>query len=228
VSLHGLIVLESGGTPIYSKIVGINIKLDPALMGGFLTAIQTFAKEIDDTNESPIREMSLPNMRMMYRQFDYITFIGIIDPTSNPKASELILEYMIWAFLLKFKMTLKQDDLKELSQFSQFDTFFEQFRNSKEKDLQKWIEKKNSSKLQGILNKLTNYFPISEIVKINPKKLIIIGKKLIWVDFYITQEEEERIINELKKKTSEIYGMQIFETIEKEILKNMNLTLDVE
>lgn len=220
--------MDSGGASIYSKIVGIDIKLDPALMGGFLTAIQSFAKEINDSKESYIKEMSLQNMRMMYRQFEHITFVGIIDPKSNPKASELILEYMIWAFLLKFKMTLKYDDLKELSQFSEFDGFFEKFRNSKEKDLQKWLEKKTCSNLQGILNKLTNYFPISELVKIDPKKLIIIGKKLIWVDLNISQEEEERIINELRKRTSEIYGTQIFETIEKETLKNTNLALDME
>ena len=75
---------------------------------------------------------------------------------------------------------------------------------------------------------MTNLFPISRLVEINPKLLRIIGNKIIWIDVNIELEEEERIINVLRTETDRIYGSRVFDLIESEVQellekKNSNL-----
>jgi len=214
-SLNGLFVLDRSGIPIYTKILDVDLKLDPLLISSFLSAIQSFAMEFDKTPESYIKELNMQHFKIIFRQFEFLTFIGLIDQKTNLKAAHLILEYMIWAFLSKFRYKLLNFDLSEISQFQIFDNYFLKYRGAKEKELIKWLEQDTSStsKLQLILNRLINFFPINDLVKLNPEKLVIIGKKLIWVVFNITQEEEQHVIDELRKRTTKVYGSQLFESI---------------
>jgi len=214
-SLNGLFVLDQGGIPIYTKIIDVELKLDPLLISSFLSAIQSFAMEIENTPESYIKELSMQNFKIIFRQFELLTFIGLIDQKTNIKAAQLILEYMIWAFLSKFRYKLLDCDTSETSQFQIFDNSFLKYRGAKEKELIKWLEQNTSStnKLQDILNRLINFFPINDLIKLNPEKLVIIGKKLIWVVFNITHEEEQQIIDKLREKTTKVYGHQLFESI---------------
>ena len=106
--LYGLIVLKRGGLTIYSKIAGIDLELNSVLIGGFLSAIQSFAEKFDKNKQSYIEELVLHNCRIIFRKFDIITFIGIFDPESDSATAELILEYIISAFLSKFKKLLSK------------------------------------------------------------------------------------------------------------------------
>jgi hypothetical protein len=91
--------------------------------------------------------------------------------------------------------------------------------------LKKWVEKHPYSKFQGILIKMTNYFPISQILKISPNRLKIIVKKLIWGDINIKSGEIKKIINKLKEKTALIYGLGLFKIIEEEVEESLpNIT----
>lgn len=227
-SLDGFIVLNKGGVPLYSKVAGMEISVDTVLLGGFLTAIQTFAKEIDDNKDSYIRELKMHNFNLMYRQVDIGTFLGITNPKVNFKTSEMLLEYLILIFLSKFRSILIEDEIPDINQFNSFDEIFLNLRGQKEKSIKKWFEKEftSSSLLQGILNNLINYFPINEFAKLSPEYLIILGKRLIWVKFNIPLEEEERIVHELRAKTNQIYGAGIFDSIEKNVksdLENLRL-----
>ena len=214
-SLNGLFVWDQGGIPIYTKTIDVDLKLDPLLISSFLSAIQSFAMEIENTPESYIKELSMQNFKIIFRQFELLTFIGLIDQKTNIKAAQLILEYMIWAFLSKFRYKLLDCDTSETSQFQIFDNYFLKYRGAKEKELIKWLEQNTSStnKLQDILNRLINFFPINDLIKLNTEKLVIIGKKLIWVVFNITQEEEQQITDKLREKTTKVYGHQLFESI---------------
>ncbi len=223
-TINGFIVMDQGGIAIYSNTVGMNMALDPLLVGGFLNAIQSFAREFDGSKESYIKELTMQNVRIMYRQIEFMTFVGMVDQKADSKTSELILEYLILAFLSKFRGCLKENALLETSQFCAFNEAFEQHRDSKEKDLKKWLESSDTSLLQGVLNKMINYFPISELLTIDSKNLTVIGKKIIWVSMKIKPTEEENILNELKKKMERIYGPGMYESLEKDV-KNKIISL---
>ena len=221
--LYGLIVLKRGGLTIYSKIAGIDLELNSILIGGFLSAIQSFAEKFNKNDQSYIEELVLHNCRIIFRKFEIITFIGITDPESDRAIAELILEYMILAFLSKFKKLLSKKKLNVIfpKKFVEFDNFFTKYRNSSEKQLKKWLEERPSSLLQGIINKLINFFPISQILSLNPQKLNIIGRKLIWVNFDIKPKEEIELFEILKKLTIDIYGEKIIKSIQEEVKKKI-------
>ena len=219
--LRGFIVLSQGGPPIYYNIVDFDEKIDPFLFGGLFTAIKIFAKKLSGDNHYNIKEMVFQDFKIKYRLLDKLTFAGIIDPEGDPKMAETVLEYMIWAFLSKYRISLHANTSFDLRQFIEFDEFFAKYRNSKEKDLHKGLMSGPSSFLQKLLNKMVDYFPISEIVKTCPNKLIIVGNKLIWVDLNLTQDEDVQILDELKQKTKKIYGRELFETIKKDVIKTV-------
>lgn len=221
-SLNGFIVLNEGGSTIYSKIVGDQFDFDPELFGPLLEAIQVFARNLDTTKNIGIEEMVILGHKLKYRHFENLNFIGIIDPKTQPKAADIVLEYMIWAFLSRFRSILEENEvIFETTHFKEFDDIFLRYRIAKEKNLKKWLENQPCSKLQGILNKMTNFFPISELIKINHNRLKIIGKRLIWVDINIKSEEVFKIFNELETKTTSIYGPDLLKTIKQEVEENM-------
>ncbi len=217
--LNGLIIIDESGLTLYCNTIGLKgFNLDPFLIGGFLTAVQTFAKEFDPNKKSYIREMSMQDNKFLYRKIENYNFVGIVDKKSSLKTSETILEYMIWCFLSLNRKYLKdKNELVDLAELGNFDDCFLQHRSSKEKDLHKWLQSINSSYLQELLNQFTNYFPISEIIKIDPKNLQVIGKKIIWVNLRIRLEDEEKIVNKLKDRATLIYGADLFKNIDREV-----------
>ena len=219
--LYGLIVLNKGGLTIYSKFVGIELELDSNILGSFLSAIQSFAKKFEKNEQSYIKEIILHNFKIKFRQFDIITFIGVTDPESDSATAELILEYVISAFLSKFRRLLSKKKLSVIvpSKFVKFDNFFKKYRNSSEKQLKEWLEERPPSLLQGIINKLIDFFPISQIIKLNPQKLTVIGKRLIWVVSDIKPGEEIELFERLRKHTIDIYGKKVFKSIQEEVKK---------
>ncbi|MBN1217114.1 MAG: hypothetical protein JXA99_16965 [Candidatus Lokiarchaeota archaeon] len=219
-TLNGFIVLNNGGIPLYSKFIDIDLTIDSLLLGGFFSAIQTFVKELDDTKESFINEMQVHQIIFLYREIESLLFVGIKNSKEDFKSTLIVFEYMIWIFISKYQNTLKKNDT-EVSLFNSFDDLFIKYRTSKEKDLKKLLLKESIGKnlLQGILNNLTNYFPIKELIKLEPDYLKIIGKELILVSFNITSEKEESIIENLKMKVTNLYGPGMFESLLKS-LKN--------
>ncbi len=207
-------------------MTAINFKVDTNLMGGFLTAVQIFVQGLIDDSESYIKVMTIQNITILYRQLEIATFIGISGNSSDVKSAQVILEYMILIFLSKFRNIIKSGVLSEVSQFKLFDDLFLKFCTSKEKYLNKWVQKEcaTSSVLQGILNNLINYFPIRDLVKLNVSKINTIGKKLIWVNLNIKPQEEKRIIDVLREKTSRIYGPKMFDTILKSVEEKISKT----
>jgi hypothetical protein len=216
--LKGFMVLNEGGSTIFSKFVDLKFNADPEIFGPLLEAIQIFSRNLDPNRNYGIEELVVFGEKLLYRQFENLTFIGIIDPKISSKMGDIILEYMICAFLSYFRPILEESkDIFISSDFKEFDDLFLKYRNAKEKNLKKWIQKMPTSKIQYVLNKMTNYFPISEIVKLNPNRLKIIGKKLLWVNINIDSKEKSEILTKLKSKTSSIYGPTLFNTIEKEM-----------
>lgn len=215
--MNGFIVMDQGGAPLYSNVHYTKLAVDPALIAGFLSAIQSFSKQITSDAGSGINEMTLHNIKILYRGMETYTFIGLVDSNDKIKDIEPIMENMICAFLAKFRKQLREAAIQNTSLFSSFDLFFEKWRAAKEKELQKWCEKASPTLLQGALNKLVNFFPAPDLVKINPLVLKGIGRKLIWVSTKITDEEESRIYSELKNRTDSMYGPGMFENLEKDV-----------
>jgi len=87
------------------------------------------------------------------------------------------------------------------------------------KDLLKWLEKNPTSQLQALFIKIKDLFPVRELIKLKPTRLTLLSPKLIWVSFNTTIREERELIEILKKKTTQMYGKGVFETIQKEINK---------
>ncbi|MEX2684403.1 MAG: hypothetical protein Q6373_022725 [Candidatus Sigynarchaeota archaeon] len=219
--LNGFIVMDAGGAPIYCNVHYTKLAVEPTLIAGFLSAVQTFAKQLVSDAGSGISEMTMQNMKILYRNIENYNFIGLVESDDSLKSVEPVMEHLICIFLGKFRNILRSGQIQDISHFTSFDLFFEKWRLAKEKDLQKVIENSCPTVLQGTLNKLVNFFPAPDLVKINPAILKGIGKKLIWVDSRIDQGEEDRIMSELKKKTEIIYGPGTFESVEREVKKNV-------
>lgn len=219
--LNGFIVMDAGGIPIYCNVHYTKLAVDTTLITGFLSAVQTFSKQIIADAGAGISEMTLHSMKILYRCLENYNFIGIVDPSDSIKTIEPTMEHLICIFLAKYRKHLNSGQIQEMSRFSSFDLFFEKWRLAKEKDLQKVVEHSSPTMLQGTLNKLVNYFPSPDLVKINPERLKNIGKKLVWVDSRIEPGEEERILTELKRKTEIVYGPGTFESLQREVKKSV-------
>ncbi|MBN2153844.1 MAG: hypothetical protein JW839_20470 [Candidatus Lokiarchaeota archaeon] len=219
--LNGFIVMDAGGAPIYCNVHYTKLAVDPALITGFLSAVQSFSKQLMDDAGSGISEMTMHNMKILYRNLDNYNFIGLVEANDSLKSVEPIMEHLICIFLAKYRKYLHGGQIIEMSALSGFNLFFEKWRLAKEKDLQKFIENSSPTVLQGTLNKLVNFFPSTDLIKISPSLLKGIGKKLIWVDSRIEQGEEDRILSELKQKTEIIYGPGTFESLERDVKKNV-------
>lgn len=219
--LNGLIVIDQAGTPLYSNLHYTKLGMQPALIAGFISAIQTFSTQLSADSSSGISEMTMQNIKLLYRHLESYTFVGLIDPNNKIKDIEPILENIICAFLAKYHKYLCEETMQDTSKFQNFDLFFEKWRAAKEKDLAKYCENASPTLLQGALNKLVNFFPTSDLLKINPQVMKSIGRKLIWVDTKISSDDEANIYNELKKRTDMIYGPEMFENVITEVKKNL-------
>ena len=195
--------------------MGVDIKVNTILLGGLISALQSFATEFVRDDESYIKEMSMQNLNLSYRMIEDLLFIGICSNEANIKHSQLILEYLILVFLSKYRKILKYNPNPDISEFEAFDEFFLRYCKSKEKELKKWLQKEfeSGNLLEGVLNQMINYFPAKELVKLNKNKLIVIGDTLIAVRFDIENHEENQIIEELKSKTTKVFGAQLFDSI---------------
>jgi len=214
--------LDESGVPLYSNIVEIDFKVDSILLGGLFTAIQSFAYEV--CQQSYINKMQMKNLFFYYRTIDSLIFIGISTDDKNTENSQMILEYLILAFLSRYRTRLKDEfHLIDMTIFNDYDLYFFQYRNSKEKNLKKWLkeEYRSSSVLEGILNHMINYFPINELAKLNPEKLTIIGNQLISVSLSISAKEEGEIFQKLKEKTTLIFGEALFNSIVSNVKSNI-------
>ena len=214
--------MGESGVPLYSNIVEVDFKVDSILLGGLFTAIQNFAYEV--CQQSYINKMQMQNLFFYYRTIESLIFIGISTNDKNTENSQMILEYLILAFLSRYRTHLKGElHLIDLSIFSEYDLYFFKYRNSKEKNLKKWLKEEyiSSNVLEGVLNQLINYFPINELAKLNEEKLTIIGNQLISVSLSICAEEEKEIFQKLKQKTSLIFGEALFNSIHSNVRSNV-------
>jgi hypothetical protein len=219
--LNGFLVMAPGGTALYSNLAATKLVIEPALIAGFLSAIQSFSNQIASDASGNINEMTMQDIKILYRYMEGFTFIGLVDTNDKVKDIESIMEYFICAFLAKYRKHLTHGTIYDVSSFAGFDEFFEKWRKGKEKDLQKWCEQVSPTLLQGVINKLANYIPAAELVKIKASLLKNIGRKLIWVDVHITEPEEAEIFTELRKKVSTLYGPGMFEKLVAEARKNL-------
>jgi hypothetical protein len=219
--LNGFIVMAPGGTPIYSDISATKLAIEPTLIAAFLSAIQSFSRQLTADSAGGINEMTMHDMKILYRYMEGYTFIGIVNSSDKIKDIEPVMEYIICAFLAKYRKQLQTGQMHDTSEFSGFDAFFEKWRKGKEKDLQRWCEQVSPTLLQGVLNLLINYFPAAELVHVNPMLLKIIGHKLLWVDVNITEPAEAEIFTALRKKVVSIYGPGMFEKLVADARKNM-------
>jgi len=220
VGLNGFIVMAPGGTPIYSNVAATKLAIEPALLAGFLSAIQAFSRQLTSDASGGISEMSMHDLKILYRNIEGYSFIGLVDSNDKVKEIESMMEYIICAFLAQFRKQLHDHQIYDITEFSGFDEFFNKWRRGKEKDLQKWCEQVSPTLLQGVLNQLVNFFPASDLMTINPRVLRIIGRKLLWVDLAITETEEAQIFTALQTKVASIYGQGMFEKIVEEARKN--------
>lgn len=216
--LNGMLVMDKAGSPVYSKFLDPSLKMEPAMIAGLMSAIQMFASGI---SSGSINEFTMQDKRVLYRQMDGITFIGFVDGASKVKHVDLILEYLIWVFLATFKKRLAAPEaLHNLAEFEGFDQIFLQYREAKEKELHRCAETVSTGLLQCMLNKMVDLFPVSDLVQASGS-LKLIGKKLVWVDINIVEDEETRLMSMLKEKTDLIYGAGMFDGIKQEIVKKV-------
>ncbi len=219
--LNGLIVTNPIGTPIYANVSGTKLDEDTTLVDGFLAAIRSTSSQFITSSSLGIEEMVLKNFKILYRHLDLCTFIGIFDLRDTFRNAEPAMEFIVYAFLAKYRKHVHGEEAYSISTFLDFDTFLNGWRNAKDKDMRKWAEAIRSSPLQRILNKLVDFFPIRELVKISPSLLKNVGQHLILVDHDITNDMETQILAELKNKTDVVYGPEMFDNLEKDVKKQL-------
>lgn len=188
--------------------------MDVNLLSGFLSAIQMFSTQLTEDSKAGIKEMTLQNIKLLYKRIQNYIFVGLVD--TNDKNVDTVMEYIICSFMANFYKDLCQGCILETSQFDSFDVFFDKWRSAKEKDLEKWVQQLSPTMLQGVLNRVLKYITASEIVAIEPDLLYVVGKKLVWAVRDITAEQEAAILGTIQRKLDMVYGSGMFESIEKD------------
>ena len=209
-------MLDAGGTQIYANLKATKIGMDVNLLSGFLSAIQMFSTQLTEDSKAGIKEMTLQNIKLLYKRIQNYIFVGLVDTNDSTKNVDTVMEYVICSFMASFYKDLCQGCILETTQFSAFDAFFDKWRSAKEKDLEKWVQQLSPTLLQGVLNRILKYIPASEVVAIEPDLLYVVGKKLVWVARDITPEQEAGILGTIQKKLDVVYGPGMFESIEKD------------
>jgi hypothetical protein len=217
VGLRGFIVMMGAGIPVYANVTGTVLDADPSLVKNFLLAIQALARQLSVSSGIEIKEMLVNNLKVLYRSIDNTTFIGMFDQRDSLKNSEPVMEGIISTFLALYRDKIKGDQAFTPSMFFKFDDIVEKLRTISEKDILRWAEKSFTSTLHGILNKLVNFFPITDLIKINPNVLKNVGRHMIWISRELSANEEAAIYNELKESTSRVYGPGMLESIEQDV-----------
>ncbi len=215
--LRGFIVMMGAGIPVYANVTGTALDADPSLVKNFLLAIQALAQQLSDSSGIDIKEMLVNDLKVLYRHINNATFIGLFSQRDNLRNSEPVIESLIATFLVMHRDKLKGDQVFTPSMFFKFDDIMEKWRIASEKDIIRWAENSYTSPLHGILNKLVNFFPIEDLVKINPIVLKNVGRHMIWINRDLSVIEEAAIYNELKERTSRVYGPGLLESIEHDV-----------
>ncbi len=222
--MNGLIVTNPIGIPIYANVSGTRLDEDTSLVDGFLKAIRGTSDQFISTSCDDIQEMVLKSFKILYRHLAPCTFIGIFDARDTLKSVEPVMEFIIYAFLARYRKHVRGEEAYCISTFLDFDSFLGGWRNAKEKDLSRKAADLHTTLLQHMLNKLVDFFPIRELVKINPRLLKNVGHHLILVDIDIPKDVETQILAELKNKTDLVYGPEMFEALKKDTTIQLGTT----
>ena len=215
--LRGFIVMVGVGIPVYANVSGTALDTDPSLVKNFLLAIQALAQQLSVSSGIEIKEMLVNDLKVLYRNIHNATFIGLFDQRDSLKNSEPVMESIISKFLVLYRDKLKGDQAFAQAMFFKFDEIVEKWRTASEKDILRWAESSFTSTLHGILNKLVNFFPIADLIKINPNVLKNVGRHMIWISRDLSAIEEAAIYNELKERASRVYGPGMLESIEQDV-----------
>jgi hypothetical protein len=197
--------------------------MDVDLLSGFLSAIQMFSTQLTEDPKAGIKEMTLQNIKLLYKRIQNYIFVGLVDTNESSENVDTVMEYLICSFIASFYKELTDGCILETSQFTSFDAFFDKWRSAKEKDLEKWVQSLSPTLLQGVLNRILNYIPAVEIVAIDPDLLYVVGKKLVWVARDIPPEKEQDILGIIQNKFDVLYGPGLFATIEKDAKAHISL-----
>lgn len=228
-------VAREDGTLVYSYLKEDMSDDHQLLMSGFFAALQMFTSSMFTSTNSDMRSMTVSTTRYTFKNitihgparepFDFhFVLLSNIEDGDNSDLED-ILEFLIVNFLGYehggFISKLRIADSSVSSTFVTFDEFMTKFIEMGWNTAKKKIKPQPSSVLQGLLNELRDYVPLSQILAFHPK-ITRIGPSYVWVSDDISLEEEEIITNGMKQILTKLFGPGMYESIFDDVKKKFN------
>jgi len=230
--IKGLMVIRGGGTLVYCFLREKEADTQEVFISGFLTAMQMFAKDMFSKEDNEIRSVTLSKTIFTFRtltvknnlqqpvRFHFVLFTD----ANRPQAGiDEMLEYLIVNFLGydggRFRRQLT-DEASGPSDFAAFDGYLSQILESDWNSVMKKMKPVPGSLTQGVLNELRNYLPLSQILALHPR-LVRVGSSYAWLSDDLPREEENRLMEEIRRLLTRLYGRQLYDSIVTDVAKNL-------
>jgi hypothetical protein len=87
--------------------------------------------------------------------------------------------------------------------------------------IRKKVRPKPSSLFQGVLNGLTDYMPVEQILPLHPK-IQRIGPSYVWLSDDLPEDEQKELLNKIRLSLTRMYGKGVYESLTTDVLKRLS------
>jgi hypothetical protein len=233
---RGLLVLHDTGKPIYTFYRGEKAIDGEVLLPGFVAAIQSFAAEmLDSEQHGSIHSIKLAqSLILTFRPLNLqvgkgdaarFYFVLLSDLEGKQAISpEAVLEYLILSFL-GFERGLFLQKLRQgtpdIGRFQDFDSFLTEMSSQNWATVCKKTKPIPASLIQGLLNELRDYIPLSRILELHPK-IVPLGSSYAWLSDDLPKSEEEQLMTRIEHLTSRLFGHALYDALVAKVTRKLN------
>ena len=230
--IKGLLVIQEGGTPVYSFMQEKTSENQQLFISGFVTAMQLFTRTVMSREADGVRSVLMSRTVFVFRTLSLrgekqeemqYCFAVLSDPEKKGENLPEILEYLIVSFLAydsgRFDKELRKPS-QDTVVFNSFDEFMKGFLKSDWSTVRKKVRPAPASLLQGILNELRNYMPVEQIVALHPR-IQRLGPSYAWLSDDIPDAEQRELMQKLGLILKRTYGEEVYESIVNDVLKRL-------
>ena len=222
----GLLIASSNGNPVYSFFAQSTNVDQKLLIANILITIQTFASEISSSSDgNNIRSVELSENLLTFRLINlhtemgkpvqyYFALLTDLHEGEQPEFRSL-LEYLTLSFLSYDGSKFRRDLIKSPysnREYRAFDKFMGKIINLDLKTIPRNFKPIPGSLLQGVLNEIKDYFPLSDIVRLH-SKIVALGPSYAWLSDDLSKEEEEELLGRLRELLSNTFGESLCDTV---------------
>ena len=225
-------VTRASGALVYCFMRQKEPETQEAFISGFLAAMQMFAKDMFSHEDNEIRSVSLSKTIFTFRTLTVkdnlerpmrFHFVLFTDADKPQVGADDMLEYLIVSFLGYDKGSFRRklaDETSGPSDFAAFDKHVGQILEADLNSVMKNVKPVPGSLIQGVVNELRNYLPLSQVLALHPQ-LVRVGSSYAWLSDDLPSEEETLLLDRIRQLLTRLYGRQMYESIVADVVGSL-------